>query len=562
MGKQVEEKGLQLEDLKVSNLPELKGWKEKQEQLVKDNPYVEIVDNKTYTAACQNRTALLKGRTELEKQDKLIASKVASFRKEVKTETDILIAITLPSEEKQQAEVKRYETIKAEAKAEEERIEAERIEKIKTKIDDFETKSYALIATITFLNVEKVGNQINLIANEDFDYEEYDILFENAKARIQIQYDAKFLDVKEKEEQRLENERLEKENAEAKRLSDLQASRLNEILPYVAFGEEEVDLTKLSVLEESDYTIILSNKIKLFQADLKEKLYAEEQAKIKLEEEKEAIYIIRKKMLMEFGMNYSTEHDTFWLDENADYILLKDDIFDYTALEFEETFAEVKSIIESAKEKVEKEKVFEIRKNRLAEIGFTEGDDVFNSEFENIKIIKVYVLDFDTIDFERIFTNAKEAIEKAKVEAKKKVFENRKQTLLNLGFSYEENREYNFSLEGIWSCFHEQIDNCTDEWFEEYLLDIKNAINEKQVEQKAIDDKLAKEDAERLKKENKARIKTFAADKKLLIELVESLDFHNALPEMQNDLSEEMLNKLIIDLDELKKGWLNNVNNL
>jgi len=405
---------------------------------------VEIVDNKTYTAACQNRTALLKGRTELEKQDKLIASKVASFRKEVKTETDILIAITLPSEEKQQAEVKRYETIKAEAKAEEERIEAERIEKIKTKIDDFETKSYALIATITFLNVEKVGDQINLIANEDFDYEEYDILFENAKARIQIQYDAKFLDVKEKEEQRLENERLEKENAEAKRLSDLQASRLNEILPYVAFGEEEVDLTKLSVLKESDYTIILSNKIKLFQADLKEKLYVEEQEKIKLEEEKEAIYIIRKKRLMEFGMNYSTEHDTFWLDENADYILLKDDIFDYTALEFEKTFSEI----------------------------------------------------------EKIITDAKYAIEQAKINT------------------------------------------------------------EKAEKQKIIDEKLAKEDAERLKKENKARIKTFAADKKLLIELVESLDFHNALPEMQNDLSEEMLNKLIIDLDEFKKGWLNNVNNL
>jgi len=168
------------------------------------------------------------------------------------------------------------------------------------------------------------------------------------------------------------------------------------------------------------------------------------QAKIKLEEEKEAIYIIRKKRLMEFGMNYSTEHDTFWLDENADYILLKDDIFDYTALEFEKTFSEI----------------------------------------------------------EKIITDAKYAIEQAKINT------------------------------------------------------------EKAEKQKIIDEKLAKEDAERLKKENKARIKTFAADKKLLIELVESLDFHNALPEMQNDLSEEMLNKFIIDLDELKKGWLNNVNNL
>lgn len=48
MKKQLEEKGLQLEDLKVSNLPELQGWREKQEKLVAENPYVEIIDNKTY----------------------------------------------------------------------------------------------------------------------------------------------------------------------------------------------------------------------------------------------------------------------------------------------------------------------------------------------------------------------------------------------------------------------------------------------------------------------------------------------------------------------------------
>jgi len=67
---------------------------------------------------------------------------------------------------------------------------------------------------------------------------------------------------------------------------------------------------------------------------------------------------------------------------------------------------------------------------------------------------------------------------KAKV-AKKERFENRKQILLALGFTYDINREYNFSLEGVWSCFHEQIDDCTDEWFSEYLLDIKEAIEAK-----------------------------------------------------------------------------------
>ena len=64
----MENTGLQLSDLKVNNLPELQGWKEKQEKLVSENPFVEITDNKTYEVACKRRTALLKGRTELEKQ--------------------------------------------------------------------------------------------------------------------------------------------------------------------------------------------------------------------------------------------------------------------------------------------------------------------------------------------------------------------------------------------------------------------------------------------------------------------------------------------------------------
>ena len=206
---------------------------------------------------------------------------------------------------------------------------------------------------------------------------------------------------------------------------------------------------------------------------------------------------------MELGMNYSTEHNTFWLNENEDYILLKDDIFDYSALEFEETYLEVKNMIQDAKDYIEKQQVYEIRLERLKELGFilnAIGDIVHLNLFSGISKESIY--ECNPLEFEKIITDAKLEIEKAKADA------------------------------------------------------------EEAEKQKAKDLQLAKEDAERLKKENKARIKTFAADKKLLIELIESLDFHNALPEMQNDLSEEMLNKLIIDLDELKKGWLNNINNI
>lgn len=391
--------GLQLSDLKVSNLPELQGWKEKQETLVKDNPYVEITDNKTYEVACKSRTALLKGRTELEKQDKLVASKLAAFRKDVKTETDILIAITLPFEEKQQVEVKRYEGIKEAERLERERIENERVEAIKAKIDAIETESFAIIQKMTFQNVIPDGAAIALICKQEFDFEEYDILFEQTLARIENAIKDKIDDLNEREDERIAKEKAEDENRLLKAKQELQAKRLTEIMPYVAFGDA-VDLTSLSDIDESAYLEILLSKKALFEADAKEKKEAQD----KLDAE-----------------NLEREN----------------------------------------KAKADKEKIFDIRVNRLAEIGIVDGGNFFENESKNVKIVKEAIFDLDAIDFETIITDAKLAIEKAKEE------------------------------------------------------------QERADKQKAIDLKLAKEDAERLKKENKARVKRLSVDKKVISESLE-----------------------------------------
>lgn len=395
--------GLQLSDLKVSNLPELQGWKEKQETLVKDNPYIEITDNKTYEIACKSRTALLKGRTELEKQDKLVASKLAAFRKDVKTETDILIAITLPFEEKQQAEVKHFEEIKALEKAEKERIEKERIDGIKAKIESIETESFAIIQKMTFQTIIPDGATIALICKQEFDFEEYDILFEQTLARIENAIKDKIDDLNEREDERVAKEKAEEENRLLKAKQELQAKRLTEIMPYVAFGEA-VDLTNLSDIEESVYSEILSSKKALFEADAKEKSEKQEQ-------------------------------------------------LDAENLEREN------------KAKADKKKIFEIRKSRLAEIGFeykeVDSEMRFSHNFYDLYYTKEVLFDCDAIDFETMITDAKLAIEKAKEE-------------------------------------HERAEK-----------------------QKAIDLKLAKEDAERLKKENKARVKRLAKEKNDVAKIIE-----------------------------------------
>ena len=423
---------LQLEDLKVSNLPELQGWKEKQQKLVEENPYVEIVDNKSYEVACKSRTALLKGRTELEKQDKLIASKLTSFRKEVKQETDNLIAITLPYEEKQQSEVKRFEEIKDAEKAEEKRIEQLRVDTIKSKINNFETASYGVIQDTTIENVDLHKSMLDAFANADFDYEEFDILFEQAKARIQTSWDLKCSDIQEKEAQRVENERLQKEAEQARRISELQTSRLNELTPYIAYGEP-IDLTNLHSIEESVWVDVIASKKALFEAEQKKQQEAQE----KIESDKQKIFEIRVKRFEDAGV--------------------------------------------------------ELGEGFVARI-INRGD---GTQFE---LTKEMVLDSDTIEFETLFSN----------------------TLLEV---------------------------------EKHRLNVENAEN-----QRISDEKLAKEDAERLKKKNKAREKRLAFDKENISLILSYTDLYFKGVETENieildfiKSSEEKIKALKIELlTELK----------
>ena len=425
---------LQLEDLKVSNLPELQGWKEKQQKLVEENPYVEIVDNKSYEVACKSRTALLKGRTELEKQDKLIASKLTSFRKEVKQETDNLIAITLPYEEKQQSEVKRFEEIKAAEKAEEKRIEQLRVDTIKSKINNFETASYGVIQDTTIENVDLHKSMLDAFANADFDYEEFDIIFEQAKARIQTSWDLKCADIQEKEAQRVENERLQKEAEQARRISELQTSRLNELTPYIAYGEP-IDLTNLHSIEESVWIEVIASKKALFEAEQKKQQEAQE----KIEADKQKIFEIRVKRFQEAGV--------------------------------------------------------ELGEGFVARI-INRGD---GTQFE---LTKEMVLDSDTIEFETLFSN----------------------TLLEV---------------------------------EKHRLYVENAE-----EQRIADEKLAKEDAERLKKENKSREKRLAFDKENISLILSYTDLYFKGVETENIEILDFIKSSEEKIKALKIELLTELNNL
>lgn len=457
-----------LDNLKTSNLPEIIGWKEKQEKLVEENPYLEIIDTKTYEDACKRRTALLKGRTELQNQDKSIASKLAIFRKEVGSETATLIAITQPHEEKQDVEVKRWEGIKAAEKKAKEEAEANRVKSIQDKLESIETESYKIIQSMVFSEIQIKTTEVNSICSPGFDFEEYDVLYDQVVSRVETALESKVKTLTDQENQRLENIRLEQENAKAKRIADLQASRLTEIMPYVAFGTG-LDLTKLGEMDDTEYSGHLSSKKGLFEADAKIKAKAEEERLAKEQEEKDAIFEIRKKRLEDFGFVHVDTSGT------AGFLLTG------TKLEYQNT-------------------------------------DVYHAT---------------PIEFEEIFSVGKEALKRAEAEYLKARFETRKEYLLAIGFSNKLDNG-DFMLDGIATVSHDNVYDPSDEIFDEYLLSVKNAVEEKRKLQEKADKEASEAEAKRMKAENKARIKQYSKDKKFLTEFVGSLDFRNAVPELEN----------------------------
>jgi hypothetical protein len=182
---------------------------------------------------------------------------------------------------------------------------------------------------MTFEKIKETKDSLDNYFSIDYDAQEFDILYQQAKNRIQNVFDVKCGELQEKENQRIENERLAREKAEAD--------------------------AKLKAIEEQQ---------------LKERLEREE------------------------------------------------------------------------KEREEKVKVFEVRENRLAEIGI-----ILNSlgffVFPDSKILLVNysienIFDADVIDFENILTNAKKAIQEAKIEAEERVAKEELKRLAEI----ESNKEF------------------------------------------------------------------------------------------------------------------------
>ncbi len=194
--------------LDPNNLVELDQWETKLKTLVDENPFIEITDKKTFDEAKKRRTALKSGRTEVQKQDGLIATFLNNFRKSTKAKNEMLVSIVQPHEDKQQIEIDRFQAILDKEKEEKERLENERIDGIKNRIDDCKKQFQSIIDHLVFENIDSAiqdfKNYYQSCIDEN-DFQEFDFLFVESAEQLEKEFHFKIDDVKIKESQRIQN---------------------------------------------------------------------------------------------------------------------------------------------------------------------------------------------------------------------------------------------------------------------------------------------------------------------------------------------------------------------
>ncbi len=216
---------IKLEKIDAKNIIEVSKWEEEQQKIVKDNPFVEIVDNATYIQAKANRTNLLKGRTALlgtNGQEGTIKRAFKSLTTSIVDKLKELSSITEPYYEKQQEEVKRYEAILEEKRKEKQRLAEEKIlaeekrkQELVAKINGVYATAKELIDDTTFDKIDNTTAYIQGLKEADTEgYEEYEVEYFKTINTLEDDLEKKVIRLKEDEERRLDKIKLDQLKAE------------------------------------------------------------------------------------------------------------------------------------------------------------------------------------------------------------------------------------------------------------------------------------------------------------------------------------------------------------
>lgn len=215
-----------IENFNVNALEEIKGKEKLIESVIKENPFVKIVDNKTYEEGKKSRTALRTCRTDLEKEEKALHNAVKKVLTEpIKTIYGTFKEKVTPLEDKQQEEVKAWEDVKEQERQLKIRIEEARKQKHRDNIELFFNLNKIIIEDLTFENIRHelvFSNDDQEFTPESF--EEFADVFEAKVDVLKTMLKDKINTLQEKENIRIENERLENERKENERKQKIKTS--------------------------------------------------------------------------------------------------------------------------------------------------------------------------------------------------------------------------------------------------------------------------------------------------------------------------------------------------
>jgi hypothetical protein len=391
----------ELATLESAKVVELDSFKEKQEQLVKEHPFVEITDRESYEHAKRNRTALKSGRTEIQNQDKTIGSVVSNFRKRTIQLAKDLIGITQPHEEKQQAEIDRWEKILEEERMAEQRKEEERVAKIEEAIEMFSLEFSSLVNRMTFETIDETKSRIDELINTNIekDFEEFQPLFAEKIDENQERFEtikATLIDREETRVQSLMNERTLKIQSIELSLNNLidNATIENEGLmdeiknvledPELMFGDQRPNFDEMCgrVIKRAQAKQERL-KVEKEQHDQLEALKSENERNARINEQRSRIQKMSQGYLDQI---FQTDVNTFEEDLGKIESLLenRNGLEPEVEPEFDQMVKNVRRSMKQRRDqlvkeredlKKEKDRQFKIRLNKLVKLGFDLRED-------------------------------------------------------------------------------------------------------------------------------------------------------------------------------------------
>lgn len=346
----------------VAQLPELKGKKEEIASIIEANPIVEIVDNATYESAKKSRTAVKTLRTGLEKEQKDVKKKIKEHVLDVvDSEYDILILGVKASEQSRQEPIDVWEEKKEKERQEKARLEQERIDGIKAKINEFKRNWESKIFELVFNNCQSLKEDLAITENE-FDrvsLAEFDVLFDREVSYLKDLLNSKIKTLTEQEQIRIDNLLIQEKNAEQSRIQEWQRvwnanidslsfsdiadvksvlvkSKLADLKHYVS-GYEEIYLSTEKRLYSQIEFVSKAEEQRIAQEKLEQdkKKFEEQQAEAKFQE--------RCKRLTEAGSVYSEQKNGF---EKQGHWYHCDDIRNDSNEMFERELEDAKNTIE------------------------------------------------------------------------------------------------------------------------------------------------------------------------------------------------------------------------